>query len=81
MNSDSRAPAPSIIPSHLDDTAKLSSLPVQLDLSNVGETYSTQIDGILANWRATCYLATSQIFLQSDTLGAEKLSKNDVKPR
>lgn len=57
------APPPAIIPSELsgkDHT--LASLPVQLDI-DVSKYKDGHIDSIIANWRASCYLATAQVSL------------------
>ena len=74
---------PAVIPSELSSTpsATLVSLSVQLDLSKAAETYSSQIDSISANFRASCYLATAQIFLKSNATLERKLEVQDVKER
>lgn len=84
MADNADAPPPPIVPSqyaqHPD--APLSSLPVQLDPSQYTAKYPAKhLDAIVANWRLSCYLGASQIFLQSNAILSRKLTKDDVKPR
>ncbi|BGP25236.1 hypothetical protein JCM10295v2_004158 [Rhodotorula toruloides] len=84
MTGNADAPPPPIVPSqyaqHPD--APLSSLPVQLDPNQYTAKYPAKhLDAIVANWRLSCYLAASQIFLQSNATLSRKLTKDDVKPR
>ncbi|KAK4054699.1 hypothetical protein OIO90_003511 [Microbotryomycetes sp. JL221] len=81
MVSDS-APAPPVVASELSKTpeATIASLAVQLD-PDVSHLPSGHLDSIIANWRASCYLATAQIFLQGNSMMREKLTKDHIKPR
>lgn len=78
------APPPPIIPSELSYTAAtttLSSLSVQLDLTNIPTAIESQLEGVMDQWRASCYLAAAQIFLQSNATMKDELRFDDIKPR
>ncbi|ORY89749.1 phosphoketolase [Leucosporidium creatinivorum] len=80
----SEAPAPPVIPSILSKTpdAPLSSLAVELDLkSALSSLPKGHLQSIIDNWRASCYMASAQIFLQANALLTEKLTKEHIKPR
>lgn len=65
-------------PSSIDATKPLADLAVQLDIETIKDL---DIDSLLAFQRVANYLAAAQIFLQSNTLLQNKLTKDDVKPR
>lgn len=54
---------------------------IPLELSETAGKYSEQIQSISLAFRATCYLSTAQIFLQSNGSLSRPLEKEDVKPR
>lgn len=76
------APPPTVIPSQLSTTpdAPLSSLAVQLT-PDAAAYAPEHLAAIVAGWRASCYLATAQIFLQSNATVSDKLTKEHIKPR
>lgn len=78
------APAPNVTPSQLSSkatTATLSSLAVQLNTEEVSEKARAQLENIQLSWRASCFLAAAQIFLQSNAGMKESLTHDDIKAR
>ncbi|KAL8280858.1 hypothetical protein RQP46_006862 [Phenoliferia psychrophenolica] len=73
------APPPEVIASELSTTplATIGSLAVQVPKSVDG----SDLDSIHTNWRAACFIAAAQIFLQSNATLSKPLTKEDVKPR
>ncbi|TIC01389.1 phosphoketolase [Wallemia mellicola] len=69
-------PRPSQLPK------ELSKLAVDLNIKQVFENEDKwNLNGLLAFQRAANFIATSMIFLKSNTLLSRKLSKDDIKPR
>ncbi|KAF8331506.1 phosphoketolase [Cantharellus anzutake] len=68
-------------PSQLDPNASIGSLAVQLDVDSLFKSRNHDIEGILAFQRLANYLSAAQIFLQSNALLEEPLTKDNVKPR
>ncbi|SGY13351.1 BQ5605_C010g05842 [Microbotryum silenes-dioicae] len=78
------APPPTIIPSELSASpdSPLSSLAVQLDVDELSKAYdASHLDRVHQSWRASCYLATAQIFLTGNATMEEKLTRKHIKPR
>jgi hypothetical protein len=83
-NREPSAPPPTIVASELhknSTTTTLSELAVELDLTSSASRYANQIDSIMMNWRASCYLSAAQIFLQGNSLANSEIKVEDIKPR
>ncbi|GAA5851642.1 hypothetical protein JCM8547_001161 [Rhodosporidiobolus lusitaniae] len=84
MASHPEAPPPPVVPSILSQSPDtlITQLAVKLDHAKLSSSYpKNHLEAIAAQWRLSCYLATAQIFLQSNATVSKKLSKDDIKPR
>ncbi|SCV69952.1 BQ2448_1346 [Microbotryum intermedium] len=78
------APPPTIMASELSASpdSPISALAVQLDVDELSKAYdASHLDMVHQSWRASCYLATAQIFLTGNATMEEKLTRDHIKPR